>query len=164
MPRVNASGSVGLEVDGLAELNRALRDLGGREFQNELKEAGREAAEGVADEAEGRFRALGALGAKVAPTVAAKGFNLGGGVSFGGARAPMAGGVEFGAERDRKRLRRNPDGSPGTYVGYRQFQEWRGSGSNAGYALYPTIRDQAQDIAERYADSVNRIVERHGLK
>ena len=57
----------------------------------------------------------------------------------------MAGGAEFGSYR------------------YHQFKPWRGSSSDAGYFLYPSIRDDAGRIEEEYRDAVDDLIKRAGL-
>lgn len=64
-------------------------------------------------------------------------------------------GYEFGAGRQTRRDRRS-----GTYVGFRQFDNWRGNGRDAGYAVYPTIRDEAPGMPERYADALDPLLRR----
>lgn len=143
MPRVRTSGSARIDVDGLAELNRALRAMGGREFQAELREAGKEIASDVASSARGIAMGLGGVAAKTAPSIAASAGFTSAGVGFGGAAYPFAMGAEFGAVR------------------YPQFRPWRGSGSDAGYFVYEAIRDHADDIEETYLDAADAIIRRH---
>ncbi len=145
MPRIKASGDVGVQVQGLTELNRALRDLGGRAFQGELREAGREIANEVAADARGIAFGLGGVAAKTAPSITASAGFTSAGVSFGGAAYPFAAGAEFGSYR------------------YKQFKPWRGSGSDAGYMVYESIRRNADEIGERYLDAVDQILKRHNL-
>lgn len=157
MPRINASGD-GVRVQGLNEVNRALRELGGRELQKELKATGLEVAEDVADDATSKALALGGVAAKTAPSIKASARFTGAGVSIGGAAYPFAGGAEFGAGQDKIRRRKS-----GTYVGYRQFEPWRGNGSGAGYFVYPAIRDNSDHIAEDYLGAVEQLARKHGL-
>lgn len=147
MARVNAS-SQGVRVQGLNELNRALRELGGRELQKELKETGLGVAREVADDARAGAFALGSVAAKAAPSVNAAARFTGAGVSIGGAAYPFAGGAEFGGGR-----------RPTT----QQFEPWRGNGSNAGYFVYPAIRENADTIAEGYLGAVEDVARKHGL-
>ena len=81
MPRINASGSVGVQVDGLAELNRALRELG-PDAQKELKGANLEVAKDVADDAQAIAIGLGGVAAKSAPSLKAKARNVAAGVTI----------------------------------------------------------------------------------
>lgn len=146
MPKIRASGTVGVKVTGLNELNRALRDMGGREFQKELKEAGMAVASSVAADAKGHAMSLGGVAAKTAPSIrAAAGFTSAG-VGFGGSGYPFAMGAEFGSVR------------------FKQFKPWRGSGSDAGYFVFQSIRDNADNIGEEYLAVVDDVLRKHGLK
>lgn len=143
MARIRASE--GVRVSGLNELNRALRDMGGREFQKELKEAGKKVADTVADDARGIAYILGGVAAKTAPSIrAAAGFTSAG-VSFGGAAYPFAGGAEFGSLR------------------FKQFMPWRGNGDGAGYFIYESIRDNSERIEQEYLAAADDILRRHDL-
>lgn len=146
MPKVRASGTVGVQVHGLDELNRALRALGGREMQANLREAGKEIATDVAADARGKAFGLGGVAAHVAPSIAASAGFTSAGVSLGGASHPAAMGAEFGGQ-----------GKPTT----QQFKPWRGSGSTAGYFVYPAIRDNADEIASRYLEAADDIVRKY---
>lgn len=147
MPRVNASAA-GVRVEGLNELNRALRRMGGKELQRELKAVGLEVASDVADTAEVKARALGGVAAKAAPSISATARFTGAGVSIGGAAYPFAGGAEFGGQR-----------RPTT----QQFKPWRGNGPDAGYFVYPAIRDHSDQIAEDYLGAVDDLARKVGL-
>lgn len=144
MPRVQSSA--GVRVGGLAELNRALRALGGREFQAELRDAGKEIATEVATDARGKAMSLGGVAAHVAPSISASAGFTSAGVSFGGAAHPAAMGAEFGGR-----------GRPTT----QQFQPFRGA---EGYFVYPSIRDNREFITNTYLDAVDVILRRHDLK
>ena len=135
----------GVRVDGLAELNRTLRALGGREFQAELREAGRTVAKDVAQDAAGKAHSLGGVAAHVAPSISASAGFTSAGVSFGGASHPAAMGAEFGGQ-----------GRPTT----QQFQPFRG---HEGYFIYPAIRDNADHIEATYLKAVDDILKRHDL-
>lgn len=43
-------------------------------------------------------------------------------------------------------------------LGWNQFQEWRGAGDGAGYAIFPTIRDNRERIMAAYMDEIDRLV------
>lgn len=148
MPRIKASGAVGVQVEGLAELNRALRALGGREFQAELRDAGREIAGEVAGDAQGIASGLGGVAAKTAPSISAAAGFTSAGVSLGGSAYPFAMGAEFGGQR-----------LPTT----QQFKPWKGSGSGAGYFVYESIRRNSDRIGETYLDAVDKVIKRHNL-
>ena len=144
MPKVNAT-SQGLRVHGLSELNRTMKALG-PEVQKELKETNKSVAEFVADDARAAAHTLGGVAAKVAPSIKAKGGTTSAGVSFGGAAYPFAGGAEFGAMK------------------YKQFKPWRGNSSDAGYFVYPAIRQDADRITTEYTEAIDALMRRHDLR
>lgn len=147
-----------IEVDGLAQLNLALKTLGPK-MPGQLRKANKSVADFVADDARAAAYSIGGVAAHVAPSVkssAGVGFA---GVSFGGPGYEMAGGAEFGAAQDNPRHRKT-----GTYVGYRQFEPWRGNGSDAGYFVYPSIRRDADRIETEYGSAIDHLLELTGLK
>ncbi len=133
------SGTV--KVQGLRELNKALKALG-PEAQKELREASKSVASFVASDAKSAAYALGGVAGHVAPSIGAVGGVSGAGVAFGGAAYPMAGGAEFGSYR------------------YKQFKTWRGNGPDAGYFVYPSIRQDADRIVTEFTDAVDRIIDK----
>lgn len=135
-------------VEGLAELQRALKAMGDVESSREVRAAGKEAATHIAGEASGNATSLGGVAAHVAPSVGVSAGAASAGVSFGGSAYPMAAGAEFGGR-----------GRPTT----QQFQPWRGSGPGAGYFVYPAIRDNVDAIVEPYEDAVQQIARKAGL-
>lgn len=144
MARIQSSA--GVRVEGLAEVNRALRALGGREFQAELRTAGKEIATEVAGDAQSKAYSLGGVAAHVAPSISASAGFTSAGVSFGGGAHPAAMGAEFGGQ-----------GRPTT----QQFQPHRGT---TGYFVYPSIRDNGEFIESAYLDAVDVILKRHDLR
>jgi len=134
------SGTV--KVDGLAELNRALRAIG-PEAQKELREASKKVAGFVAKDAASAASSIGGVAAKTAPSIKPVGGVGGAGVAFGGSAYPFAGGAEFGSIR------------------FKQFKPWRGSDSNAGYFVYPSIRRDADRIVTEFSDAVEQVISRN---
>lgn len=132
-------------MEGLNELNRALRALG-KDVQGELKKAHKDVADTVTEDAQGRAYGLGSTAALVAPGLASFGGTTSAGVRLGGHPAAM--GAEFGGR-----------GRPTT----QQFQPWRGSGSGAGYFLFPAIRANADRITETYEGMVDDLLRKHDL-
>ena len=49
------------------------------------------------------------------------------------------------------------NGSPKVRVGWNQFRSWRGIGPSAGYAIYPTIRENQTQIMAFYEAEVTKI-------
>lgn len=131
-------------VVGLTELNRALRAMGPG-LQRELKDVNRTVAELVAADARAIASSVGGVAAKVAPSIVAKGYQTAAAVGFGGAAYPMAGGAEFGSIR------------------YKQFKPWTGNGSDAGYFVYPAIRQDLDRIETEYATAIDALKERLDL-
>lgn len=142
MARMRAGGAV--EVHGLAELSRALKTYD-KELAKELRSAGKEAATTVADRARARAQGLGSVAAHASPSVKPSvGANYAG-VALGDSAHPEAAGAEFGSVR------------------FAQFQPWTGNGPDAGYFLYPTIRDDDKAWLEPYEDAVDRVAKKAGL-
>lgn len=135
------SGTV--KVDGLTELNRALKAIS-KDAQRELAAASKRVAGFVASDAASAARAIGGVAAHVAPSIKATGGVSSAGVAFGGAKYPMAGGAEFGAGHK-----------------YPQFKPWRGNGSTAGYFVYPAIRQDADRIETEFSDAIGNIIDRN---
>jgi hypothetical protein len=141
--RLNAK-SDGVNVEGLAELRRALKAVSA-EAPKELAAAGKEVAGFVADDARGLASGLGGVAAKVAPSIAAGGGARGGSVNFGGASYPMAAGAEFGGQ-----------GRPTT----QQFKPHLG---RTGYFVYPTIRSDAERIESEFGDAIHDLMRKYDL-
>lgn len=132
-----------VQVDGLRELSKALKQLEDKNLGKELQKANKAAANLVASAAKGLATTLGSTPAHVAPSIRASAGRQSASVSIGGAAYPMAAGAEFGGQR-----------RPTT----QQFQPWRGSDSNAGYFLYPTIRAKVDEIVGEYADALDELL------
>lgn len=144
-----------IQIEGLRELSKALKNLS-PEQAKELRQANKDAAQIAADAARSRALARGGSAAKGASSIRASAGVRSASVGFGGARAPWMGGSEFGANREGQRRR-----STGTYVGYRQFDVWRGSGRSAGYFVYPAIRASEDRIVEQYTQTLDQLIERN---
>ena len=87
-----------------------------------------EAAEDTIVEATGKADAEGPGYSRAARTLRAFANTQGAGVALGTADVPDAAGWEWGAHHDVERQRAN-----GSYKGFNQFGEFRGSGESAGY-------------------------------
>jgi len=140
--------ATGISIEGLPELQAALRLLD-RDLEKELRKANREVAKFVADDARSAASALGSTAAKAAPSLKASAGSAYAGVSLGGGAYPFAAGAEFGGQR-----------RPTTM----QFEPWRGTGEDAGYFLYPTIRRDAERIEEEYGAALDDLIRRAGLE
>jgi hypothetical protein len=136
------SGAV--QVEGLRELSRALKALDAT-LPRELRAANKAAAEVVASRARARALGLGSVAAKTAPSINASAGAQSAGVGFGGPAYPFGGGAEFGSLR------------------YRQFQPWTGNGPDAGYFVYPTIRDDDAEWFGEYEEAIEGLLRKAGL-
>lgn len=143
MPKFNAK-SEGVNVEGLAELRKALKAVGGT-APKELAQAGREVASFVADDARDLAEGLGGVAAHVAPSVSGSGTQRGGAVALGGTAYPMATGAEFGGQ-----------GRPTT----QQFKPHLG---RTGYFVYPTIRRDADRIESEYTEKIDDLMRKYDL-
>lgn len=137
----------------MAGLRQALRSVG-KEAKKTLRDASSVIASDVAVEAASRATSLGGAAKLVAPTIRAKRGDVPS-VQMGGARKLRPGarqtvgdilwGAEFGG---------------GSKPRTRQFERWRGSGPGSGYFLFPTVRDDEDQIMERYGDALMKAVDK----
>lgn len=144
MARIGAGE--GIRVEGLAELDRSLREFGS-EFKGEMRKTNKAVAEFVTKDARAAAAGLGSTAAHVAPSLKASAGAQFAGVALGGGAYPMAAGAEFGGR-----------GRPTT----QQFQPHLG---NTGYFLYPTIRrDLANNkIEAEYKRGIDKLIRKAGL-
>ena len=143
MARLNAK-SDGVNVEGLAELRRALKAVSAA-APKELSAAGKEVAQFVAADAQGAASALGGVAAKVAPSIRAAAAAGGGAIALGGAAYLMAAGAEFGGQ-----------GRPTT----QQFKPHLG---RTGYFVYPTIRRDADRIESEFGEKIDDLMRKYDL-
>jgi hypothetical protein len=136
-----------VKIEGLRQLNKSLKELG-PEFPKEMRKVNKEVAGGVAEHAIRNAHSLGGVAAHVVPSIKASAGVNSAAVALGGLAHPAAGGAEFGGQR-----------RPTT----QQFKPWRGAGSNAGYFLYPAIREDADEIYNDYLEALDDLVHRAGL-
>lgn len=147
----------GIEATGIKEAIKAAKAVGDVERSRAFKAASAEAAELVVRGARAkastrleRRAARTALDAVVRSSLPA--------VRLSSSSFPGAFGAEFGADRNQRRLIRGGGQRRSHYrKGWNQFRPWRGSDSNAGYFLWPSIRDSADDVRETYADLVEKL-------
>jgi hypothetical protein len=148
-------GPQSVAVKGLDELRRELRRLDDAGLLDELKTANFEVASSVVEWAQAEARRFGPMDVAAADTLSAARGQRAAEVRLGGAKAPWAGGSEFGAGRNMPRST-----SRGTVTGWQQFRPWRGNGRDAGYWLYPAIRSHTDQIVETYGDALEQITAR----
>lgn len=136
------SGTV--SVEGLRELSKALKELDPA-LQKELRATNKEVATFVANDARAAALSLGSVAAKTAPSIKASAGTQSASVSFGGPAFPFAGGAEFGSHQ------------------FKQFKPWTGNGSDAGYFVYPSIRQDADRIETEYTKALDAVIRKAGL-
>lgn len=130
----------GLRVTGLNELRSELKRVDGQ-LPKQLQKANKKVAEMVAEGTRSAFQAMGGSAPKVAPTVKALAqqtraqVRVGGGSGVG---AEVAMGNLWGSTR------------------YKQFPPTLAG----GYALYPTLKDNDEEIAEAYLDAIDELLSR----
>jgi len=129
-----------VEVKGLKELRKAVKDLKDVDATREFKQAGYDAMANVLVPA-AVGKASSAMHARALATLRPAKTVTGGAVRFG-AGFPGAFGAEFGAAHDRPRA--NVNGSPG--VGWNQFPEWR----QGGYAIFPAVRESGDRMVAEF--------------
>lgn len=129
--------------NSIAGLRSALRRLP-KTASAELKDASREIAEDVAEQARGRAASLGGAWKYLGPTIRVARSSvptvaIGGSRRLPGRKGPrqtvgdLTFGLEFGG---------------GARSTTRQFMPHLGT---TGYALWPTVRERSEDIGERYS-------------
>lgn len=141
-----------VRVEGLDELRRELRRLDDAGLSDRLKDANQKAAEVVVRRARQRAAALGRMQQKAADTLRPARQAARAVVTLGRASVPFALGAEFGAGQDIVTAGRNRGRR-----GLNQFEPWRGRSRDAGYFLWPGIRDSTAEIVDAYGDEIERI-------
>lgn len=149
----------GIEFEGLKETRAALKKLGDPVKTRAFKAAGYEIARDVVIPA-ARANASNRMERRAASTLKALKVTTGGAVRLGEG-FPGALGAEFGAYRNQLRAG-NPGGRPAQVRGWQQFKPWRGSDSGAGYFMWPAIREQTDEIVNRYGEMIQKLWEEDG--
>ncbi len=137
------SGGFGIEVDGLKELQKSLRDLGGREMTRQLRDGSLAAATVVTDEANTKLARSGRLGRAL---VRQNAIRAGGGqrdafVKIGGKRPKVrqaAAAMEFGAKRARYQF-------SGPWVG-NQHTQHLGTAGEGRFVAWAAHRKAAEAV------------------
>lgn len=135
-------------VDGL---NKALKTLP-KEASGTLREASMDIAQDVASGAASEARSQGGIAALVAPTIRVArdripAVRMGNSTRIDPDRTgerqtigDLMWGAEFGGRRR---------------ATTQQFLPWRGSGTGAGYFLWPTVRGMEDQIQDRYSEALD---------
>jgi hypothetical protein len=129
-----------VRMEGIEPVRKAFKVAGDVGFANTEKELYKDIAADIADKAKSRGSDLGSVFAKAAPSMRAGSNGKTAYVSLGGKAYPYALGAEFGSVR------------------YKQFQPWRGTGDDAGYFLYPTIRADKDNIEKMAKEAVDKLL------
>ncbi len=147
-----AAGRV--ELAGLKDFQKELRRID-KELPKELRKVHLTAAQLVAEVTRASFASSPGVTSAVPASVKALAQQRSAAVRIGGAgKAQAALGHEFGGGK-------YGPGRPSPRGGHTtQFPPWRGSGANAGYHLYPTLRSKTDELVEMYGDGFERIARR----
>lgn len=150
MARANRSESI--SVRGLTELRKELAKLeDGPALTAQLKDANVKTATFVVNRAAPLLATYGRQANKV---------NLRANRLASAARVSMTGlfpeGLEFGAHQNVQRLVKRKSGSY-TRAGWNHFRPWKGNSDDTGYIIFPTIRNNTQQIVDLYEEEVGRI-------
>lgn len=135
------AGADPVVIIGLREMLSSLRDVD-KALPKQVTAASKRVADVVADKTRASFSARSGVAPKVAKSVRAQGQARAAYVRIGDSSTPFWGGAEFGSIR------------------FKQFESWRGSGPDAGYSLYPSIRASRDDIVRIYGDAVDEVLRR----
>lgn len=152
-----------LQVDGLVDLQRALRQIDAT-LPRQLRTVHKSIADRIAAKGQANAAALGPMEAAAAKAgLRARAEQRGAYIVLRAtARAPFVMGAEFGAYQDKERRR-----AGGTYVGYRQFVAWTGNqhdpgagGSDGGPGrfMYPAVRSEGQKIVDQYLEQLDALL------
>lgn len=129
---------VGIRLVGWREFVRDLRRTA-PELAKELRRANAEIARDVRDDSRDAARSESRQYAKAATGIQSRAFPDSAQIVLNPRRYPWIFGAEFGA------------------LAYRQFPIWRGNqwtSDSVGYAVFPTIRESEDEIADEYGDRV----------
>lgn len=142
-------------VEGVAPVRKAIKELGDPTVTREFKAAGKHITDDIViPGARSKAAGLGAMYARAATTLRAANVAQGAAVRYG-AGVPWAMGAEFGAAQGQARNTQR-----GTVHGWNQFRPWRGSGSDAGYFVWPTIHERDVLIVAAYAAAIDQLGDR----
>ncbi len=143
-----AAPDLDVKVEGLDDLRRALRKAGDKVTGKALGQAGKSAADIVAQAARPKVPVKTGRAASTLRAVVANG---GGAVAFGGPRAPYAGFLDYGNKVGSGRGVGRNDSQP------REFRR-------AGRIVYPTLADKRDDVVATYEELVDDALRAAGLR
>lgn len=144
-----------IETDGLKETVAGLDRLERLDVTRDLKDAFEAMAKDAASRARGNAstRMQRAAADTISTVRSSLGATLSFGAGFGGAF-----GAEFGGAQNQRRVVNHF----GYYTGWNQFDHWKGSGLDAGYFLWPGIREAALEGRDALADALEKIFDKGG--
>ena len=158
--RSNAVAVVGLR-DFQRELKKVITE-GGTTGDAMLKDANWRVAQYIVEKSQARAATVGRMQARAAEGLKASKTAVKAQVSANiDKTSPFFFGAEFGAKPNILRSPRRAAGwaGPGRYRGYRQFLPWKKPGSgNTGYFLFPTLREESDNIREMYGQEIDKIM------
>lgn len=145
--------------EGLNELRAKLKKIGDVDKSRQYKLAGFEVARDIVIPA-AKANAATRMERRAAGTLEPLKTESGGAVRLGKG-FPGALGAEFGADRNQRR-RGRPHGKDAPVLGWNQFRAWKGNGSEAGYFMWPAIREQTDEIVNRYTQLIEDLWDEDG--
>lgn len=136
-----------IEVTGLKEVSRTLRDLGDKDAAKATRAANKAAADMVVDAALPKVprktgRAAASLRATATPQSAS--------VKGGGPQAPYFGAIDYGNVR-------------GSGAGVGRGDSGGLAYDRGGRIVYPAVRERQDDIVHRYEKEINDVIRTAGL-
>lgn len=150
--RATSGRFVGLQIDGFDEFKETVK-YGPANIRKAVKKVDRTWGAKAADIVRSRALSEGSTAAHVADSIRSKALQSGIQIRAGGDGYPEFWGAEFGGGNFAPpKAKSNRNGRPG-YTN--QFREWRGKGADAGYFVYPAVRERiVPAMAARYLDDV----------
>lgn len=152
---------VGAEFEGFDEARRQLAKMGDVDKSRDYKLAGFNIAKDVVIP-KARANARTKMQRRAARTLEPVSLAAGGAVRLGKGFAGALG-AEFGADRNQRRMGR-PHGKVAPVKGWNQFEPWRGNDTGAGYFLWPAIRQQSDEILNRYTALFDELFDENGRR
>lgn len=140
-----------IKVEGIREVRAQLKELYDG-FDSALRQTYQRVANEVTDASQFRARAQGGTAAFVAPSIKT-------GSSVHAAVVNL--GVGTLTRKDGTTVRASLV-APGAEFGssYKQFKPWKGNGEEAGYFIYPTIRDMKPATVANAEEQFEQLIER----
>lgn len=143
---------VAVYVEGLNAFRRQCNEAGNN-IDKRLKEINVTISDQIIDVARGYAAGVNLQAEKTAEALKPYRSAVAGGINLRATpQTPYAMGSEFGANPDDERV----SASGRRYIGYRQFQPWRGSGEGAGYFVWPAIRQA--DVFTQYQTALDALI------